>query len=105
MSSMRTLRVLLICLGFAAADVVLPVAPNALEVLEEAAEEHHRVRRGALRRALTLTGHGTTRETAVVVIGAPAPRPRIARTALAFRNPVRKIPAAPEPASSPEDQP
>jgi hypothetical protein len=105
MSLMRTLRVLLICLGFAAADLVLPVAPSALEVLEEADEEHHRVRRGALRRALTLTGLATTREIAVVVIGAVAARPRIAPTALAFRNPVRKIPVAPEPTSSPEDQP
>ena len=39
---MHTLRTILVCLAFAAADMAMPAVPNALEVIDEADEsEYH----------------------------------------------------------------
>ena len=43
---MRTLRTILVCLAFAAADMAVPAMPDALEVIDEVDEvEYHPSRR------------------------------------------------------------
>ena len=45
---MHTLRTILVCLAFAAADMAMPAVPNALEVIDEVDEsEYHARARGA----------------------------------------------------------
>jgi hypothetical protein len=102
---MRTLRTILLVLAFAAADLAVPMVPNALEVTDQGDDSgYHVSRRGAPgRRMLRLPT--PTRDSVNVT-----PRPRGARPtspdrAAAYRS-IRKVPpVASDPAPALEDQP
>jgi len=105
MRVMHTLRVLLICLGFAASDIGLPIAANAFEVMEEGEEAgHHRTRRNSLGRAFPDRGPHALGDAPVIRVRKPPTlRCAAAGGALSWR-PARKVPAATsEPASALED--
>jgi hypothetical protein len=105
MRVMHTLRVLLICLGFAASDISLPIAASAFEVVEEGEEAgHHRTRRASLRRASPDRAPQAVGDAPVIrAQKPPALRCTAPAGALSWR-PARKVPAATsEPASALED--
>jgi hypothetical protein len=106
MRVMHTLRVLLICLGFAASDMCLPIAANAFEVVEEGEEaRHHRTRRGALQRALPSRVPPAVGDAPLIRVPKPPTLRRAAPAGTPSWQPVRKVPAATsEPAPALEDQ-
>jgi hypothetical protein len=106
MRVMHTLRVLLICLGFAASDMILPIAANAFEVAVEGEEAgHHRTRRGSPRRALLNRVPRAVGHAPVIRVPKPPTLRSDLPAATPFWRPVRKVPAATsEPTPALEDQ-
>jgi len=102
---MRTLRMILFALAFAAADAAVPATPDALEVADEVDEVGHPVGRRD-------TGEQTLARLPVPAKCAPAsaavtrPRPRrVAPARPVARSPLRKVPVVAESAAALEDQP
>jgi hypothetical protein len=106
MRVMHTLRVLLICLGFAVSDMCLPIAAIAFEVVEEGEEvRHHRTRRGLLRRALPTRARPVVGDAALIRVPKPPTLRRPPPSGTPSWRPARKVPAATsQPASALEDQ-
>jgi len=106
MRVMHALRVLLICLGFAASDMCLPIAAHAVEMVEEGEEAgHHRTRRGSLRRTLPDRVPPAVGDALVIRVPKPPTLHSAALAGIPWWRPARKVPAATsEPASALEDQ-
>ena len=103
---MHTLRTILVCLAFAAADMAMPAVPNALEVIDEVDEsEFHAARRGAHGRRLRLPAPRTPDH--VRIAPSPTRSPRLAPSRPAAHRSLRKAPpaASSDPAPAIEDQP
>lgn len=104
---MRTLRTILVCLAFAAADMALPAVPNALEVIDEADEsEYHASRRGAHGRRLHRLPAPRARDH-VRIERSPTGFRRVSPNRPAAHRSLRKVPPAvsSDPAPAIEDQP
>jgi hypothetical protein len=103
---MRTLRTILVCLAFAAADMAVPAMPNALEVHDEADESgYHVSRRGAPRQRMLRLPAPRTRDR-VHIAATPAGSRRVSPDRPAAHRSIRKVPApAADSAPALEDQP
>jgi len=103
---MHTLRTILVCLAFAAADMAMPAVPNALEVIDEVDESaYHSSRRGAPGGRMLRLPAPRTRDHVRI---APSPTgSRRVSTRLAAHRSLRKVPpaASSDPAPAIEDQP
>jgi hypothetical protein len=103
---MRTLRMILMVLAFAAADLAVPATPSALEAADQADDNgYHVSRRGVSGQPMLRLPAPRTRDRVHV---APAPRgqrPVSPDRAAAHRS-IRKVPpVASDPAPALEDQP
>ena len=103
---MRTLRMILLVLAFAAADLAVPAVPSALEVADEADESSYHVsRRGASGRRVLRLPASRTRDRVHITPSPTGARPTSPARAAAPRS-IRKIPpVASDPAPALEDQP
>jgi hypothetical protein len=104
---MHTLRTILVCLAFAAADMALPAVPNALEVIDEADEsEYHAARRGAHGRKMLRLPASRSRDH-VRIAPNPIGSRRLSPNRPAAHRSLRKVPlaASSDPAPAIEDQP
>jgi hypothetical protein len=104
---MPTLRVILVCLAFAAADMAMPAVPNALEVIDEADErEYHTSRRGAHGGTMLRLPAPRSRDH-VRIAPSPTGSHRVSSNRPAAYRSLRKVPSAAssDPAPAIEDQP
>src|SRR4030095_2418184 len=104
---MHTLRTILACLAFAAADMALPAVPHALEVIDEADEsEYHASRRGAHGRRMLRLSAPRTRDHVRIERVPTGPR-RVSPHPRAPHRSLRRLPpaASSDPAPAIEDQP
>src|SRR4029450_13615863 len=90
---MRTLRTILVCLAFAAADMAVPAMPHALEVHDEADESgYHVSRRGAPGQRMLRLPAPRTRDR-VHIAATPAGSRRVSPDRPAGHRSIRKGPA------------
>ena len=103
---MRMLRTILLVLAFAAADLAVPMVPNALEVTDPGDDSgYHVSRRGAPGRRMLRLPAPRTRDRVNVTPPPRSARPASPDRASAPRS-IRKVPsAASDPAPALEDQP
>lgn len=102
---MRTLRMILFALAFAAADAAVPATPDALEVADEVDEVGHPVsRRDTGEQTLARLPVPAKCAPASAAVTRPGPR-RVAPARPVARSPLRKVPVVAESAAALEDQP
>ena len=103
---MHTLRTILVCLAFAAADMALPAVPNALEVIDEADESEYTSRGGAHGRRMLRLPAPRSRDH-VRIAPSPTGSRRVSPNRPAAHRSLRKVPpaASSDPAPAIEDQP
>jgi hypothetical protein len=103
---MRMLRTILLVLAFAAADLAVPMVPNALEVTDPGDESgYHVSRRGGPGRRMLRLPTPRTRDRVNVTPPPRGARPASPDRAAAHRS-IRKVPpVASDPAPALEDQP
>jgi len=103
---MATLRMILVVLAFAAADLAMPAIPSALEATDQADDSgYHVSRRGASGQPMLRLSAPRTRDRVHV---APTPRGprRVSSERVATHRSIRKVPpVASDPAPALEDQP
>jgi hypothetical protein len=104
---MHTLRTILVCLAFAAADTAMPAMPSALEVIDEVDEsEYHTARRGAHGGKMLRLPAPRSRDH-VHIAPNPTGSRRVSPNRPAAHRSLRKVPpaASSDPAPAIEDQP
>ena len=104
---MHTLRTILVCLAFAAADMAMPAVPYALEVIDEVDEnEYHSSRRGAHGRRMLRLRAPRSRDHVRIAPSRTGSR-RVSPNRPAAHRSLRKVPraASSDPAPAIEGQP
>jgi hypothetical protein len=104
---MRMLRMMLLVLAFAAADLPVPAVPSALAATDQTDDDsgYHVSRRGASEPQMLRLPAPRTRDRVHVAPSPRGPRPMLPGRAAAHRS-IRKVPPiASDPAPALEDQP